>query len=185
MPLNAAPDAGGTVSPSPEPVEPRVWVERLRLTNFRNYTSLGLSAGPEPIVLTGPNGSGKTNLLEAVSLLTAGQGLRRSPFPELARVGSPDWAVAATLRTLLAHPIGRDRVSDALATVLPTFDSRSQIAACETLAHLEARRSVPALVELLFVPIPEVRQAAWSALRALTGQELPAEPQIWEEYAFG
>lgn len=101
MPLNAAPDADGTVSPSPEPVEPRVWVERLRLTNFRNYTSLALSAGPEPIVLTGPNGSGKTNLLEAVSLLTAGQGLRRSPFPELARVGSADWAVAATMRTPL------------------------------------------------------------------------------------
>lgn len=97
----------------------------------------------------------------------------------------PPTELSATLRTLLAHPIGRDRVSDALATVLPTLDSRSQIAACETLAYLEARRSVPALVELLFVPIPEVRQAAWSALRALTGQELPAEPQIWEEYAFG
>lgn len=101
MPLNAVPRADGTASPSPDPAEPRVWVERLRLTNFRNYTSVGLSVGPEPVVLTGPNGSGKTNLLEAVSLLTAGQGLRRSPFPELARVGSPDWAVAATLRTPL------------------------------------------------------------------------------------
>ena len=101
MPLNAVPRADGTVSSSPELAEPRVWVERLRLTNFRNYTSVGLSVGPEPVVLTGPNGSGKTNLLEAVSLLTAGQGLRRSPFPELARVGSPDWAVAATMRTPL------------------------------------------------------------------------------------
>src|SRR6186997_2402473 len=101
MPLNAVPRADGTASPSPDPAEPRVWVERLRLTNFRNYTSVGLSVGPEPVVLTGPNGSGKTNMLEAVSLLTAGQGLRRSPFPELARVGSPDWAVAATLRTPL------------------------------------------------------------------------------------
>jgi DNA replication and repair protein RecF len=101
MPSNAAPHADGAVSSSPEPAEPRLWVERLRLTNFRNYANLGLSAGPEPIVLTGPNGSGKTNLLEAVSLLTAGQGLRRSPFPELARVGSADWAVAATMRTPL------------------------------------------------------------------------------------
>ena len=101
MPLNAVPRADGTVASSPEPAEPRVWVERLRLTNFRNYTSVGLCVGPEPVVLTGPNGSGKTNLLEAVSLLTAGQGLRRSPFPELARVGSADWAVAATMRTPL------------------------------------------------------------------------------------
>jgi DNA replication and repair protein RecF len=102
MPLNAVPrDDGTAAASSPEPAESRLWVERLRLTNFRNYTSVGLSVGPEPVVLTGPNGSGKTNLLEAVSLLTAGQGLRRSPFPELARVGSPDWAVAATLRTPL------------------------------------------------------------------------------------
>ena len=101
MPLNAVPRADGGVSRSPELAEPRVWVELVRLTNFRNYTSLGLTFGPEPVVLTGPNGSGKTNLLEAVSLLTAGQGLRRSPFPELARVGSADWAVAATMRTPL------------------------------------------------------------------------------------
>jgi DNA replication and repair protein RecF len=96
MPLNAISRADGSAASS---AEPRVWVERLRLTNFRNYTSVSLSAGPEPIVLTGPNGAGKTNLLEAVSLLTAGQGLRRSPFPELARMGSADWAVAATVRT--------------------------------------------------------------------------------------
>ena len=103
MPLTAASHEHGAVAPSSLPSSPRVWVERLRLTNFRNYTSVSLSAGPEPVVLTGPNGSGKTNLLEAVSLLTPGQGLRRSPFPELARVGSPDWAVAATVHT----PAGR------------------------------------------------------------------------------
>ena len=102
MPLNAVPrDDGAAAASLPQPAEPRLWVERLRLTNFRNYTSVGLAVGAEPVVLTGPNGSGKTNLLEAVSLLTAGQGLRRSPFPELARVGSPDWAVAATVRTPL------------------------------------------------------------------------------------
>jgi DNA replication and repair protein RecF len=78
----------------------RLWVEQLRLTNFRNYPTLGLTFGPEPVVLIGPNGSGKTNMMEAVSLLAAGQGLRRSPFPELARAGGQgDWAVAARLRT--------------------------------------------------------------------------------------
>lgn len=97
----AAPDAGAAVATSPKLVEPRVWVERLRLTNFRNYARAALPVGPGQIVLTGPNGSGKTNLLEAVSLLTAGQGLRRAPYPELARMGSTDWAVAATVRTPL------------------------------------------------------------------------------------
>jgi DNA replication and repair protein RecF len=82
--------------PGPAP-QARIWVERLRLTNFRNYQSLALSVGPAPVVLTGSNGAGKTNLLEAVSLLTAGQGLRRAPYPELTRIGSAGWAVAASV----------------------------------------------------------------------------------------
>ena len=49
-------------------------------------------------VVTGPNGSGKTNLLEAVSLLQPGRGLRGARMAELARQG-PDapgtWGVAA------------------------------------------------------------------------------------------
>jgi DNA replication and repair protein RecF len=78
-----------------------LWVEELRLTNFRNYASLALTVGPEPIVLVGPNGAGKTNLMEAVSMLSAGQGLRRAPFSDLARAaGSGDWAVAARLNTV-------------------------------------------------------------------------------------
>jgi DNA replication and repair protein RecF len=77
-----------------------MWVERLTLTNFRSYASLALEARPGPVVLAGPNGAGKTNLLEAMSLLAPGQGLRRAPFPELARAGGAgDWAVAAHLIT--------------------------------------------------------------------------------------
>jgi DNA replication and repair protein RecF len=81
--------------PRPERARPSAWVERIQLTDFRNYNAARLVAGPEPVVLTGPNGSGKTNFLEAVSLLTSGQGLRRAPYPELARMGSGGWAVAA------------------------------------------------------------------------------------------
>jgi DNA replication and repair protein RecF len=79
----------------------RMWIERLQLTDFRNYAGLSLNVGPAPVVLTGANGSGKTNLLEALSLLTSGQGLRRAPYPELARMGRPSWAVAARLVTPL------------------------------------------------------------------------------------
>ncbi len=79
---------------------PRLWVERLTLTNFRNYASLSLELGPEPVVLVGNNGAGKTNLMEAVSLLAPGQGLRRSSFPDLARAaGNSNWAVAAHMHT--------------------------------------------------------------------------------------
>jgi DNA replication and repair protein RecF len=89
----------------------RVWVERLRLTDFRNYRSLSLSVGPGAVVLVGANGSGKTNLLEAVSLLTSGQGLRRAPYPELARMGATAWAVAARLNT----PLGGVDIGTGLA----------------------------------------------------------------------
>jgi DNA replication and repair protein RecF len=85
-------------------VAARAWVERLQLTNFRNSASLVLEVGPRPVVLTGANGSGKTNLLEAVSLLTPGQGLRRAPYPELARLGAAGWAVAGRLN-LPAGPV--------------------------------------------------------------------------------
>lgn len=71
-------------------------VARLALTNFRNYRSLTLDLEPAPVVLVGDNGAGKTNILEAASLLTAGQGLRRAPFAELAAAGGDgSWAVAA------------------------------------------------------------------------------------------
>ncbi len=93
----AAPDvARGSDAHLQSKLDQRLWVERLWLTNFRNYASVSLELGPRPIVLTGPNGVGKTNLLEAVSLLAPGQGLRSAPFPDLARAGGDgSWAVAA------------------------------------------------------------------------------------------
>lgn len=81
---------------------PRVWVERLTLTDFRNHAHLSLSFDARPVVITGPNGAGKTNLIEAISLLAPGQGLRRAPYPEIARRGADAWAAAARVNT----PIG-------------------------------------------------------------------------------
>lgn len=79
---------------------PRLWVERLTLTGFRNYAALALELGAAPVVLTGPNGSGKTNVLEAVSLLAPGQGLRQAPLPDLARTtGDGAWSVSARVHT--------------------------------------------------------------------------------------
>lgn len=89
-----------------------LWVERIALTNFRNYAYATLDAGPEPVVLVGANGAGKTNILEAVSLLAAGQGLRRAAYSDLARgAGDGSWAVAAKVH-------GRDGPVD-IGTGLP------------------------------------------------------------------
>jgi DNA replication and repair protein RecF len=73
-------------------------LRRLTLTDFRSYATLRFTPAAPICVFTGPNGSGKTNLLEAISLLVPGRGLRGAKFSELARRGagtSGGWAVAA------------------------------------------------------------------------------------------
>lgn len=78
-----------------------LWVERLALTNFRGYAQATIETGPEPQVIAGANGAGKTNLLEALSLLSPGQGMRRVPFAEIPRAaGDGGFAVAAKVHTL-------------------------------------------------------------------------------------
>jgi len=79
-------------------------VRQLRLTDFRNYRRLRLDCGAAPVVLVGDNGTGKTNLLEALSFLAPGRGLRRARLDEICRRGAnreaaTSWAVAATLDT--------------------------------------------------------------------------------------
>ena len=73
-------------------------VSRLALTDFRSYASARIEPGPGFVLLFGENGAGKTNLLEAVSLLTPGRGLRGASLSEMARQGgSGGFAVAAKL----------------------------------------------------------------------------------------
>jgi len=70
---------------------------RLSLTDFRSYTELSWRPETAMSVVVGPNGSGKTNLLEALSLLVPGRGLRGARAADLARRGegaSGRWAVA-------------------------------------------------------------------------------------------
>ncbi len=65
------------------------YLQSLALSNFRNYNYARMEVSPEPVVLTGANGSGKTNILEAISLLTAGRGLRRAKLSEIDKKPSP------------------------------------------------------------------------------------------------
>lgn len=76
-------------------------LERLVLTDFRGYASLTWRPAGRIAVLFGPNGSGKTNLLEAISLLVPGRGLRAARTADLARRDGPGgWAVAGRFQTL-------------------------------------------------------------------------------------
>jgi len=72
----------------------------LYLTAFRSYSETELLLDARPVVLTGANGSGKTNLLEAVSLLVPGKGLRRAALSDFqAKHRATPWVVAARLIT--------------------------------------------------------------------------------------
>ena len=65
-------------------------ITRLSLTDFRNHADAVVEpGGPGFVLLSGSNGAGKTNVLEAVSLLTPGRGLRQVPMAEMARRAGP------------------------------------------------------------------------------------------------
>ena len=61
---------------------------RLSLTDFRNHAGADMAAGPGLVALHGDNGAGKTNILEAISLLAPGRGLRRAALSDMVRDGA-------------------------------------------------------------------------------------------------
>lgn len=82
-------------------------IKRLTLTEFRNYESLRLETEISPVIITGENGVGKTNILEAISFLTPGRGLRGARLADIKRIipnnedtgipHSESWYVAAEI----------------------------------------------------------------------------------------
>lgn len=75
-------------------------IRHVSLHQFRSYDRLELPLDGRSVVLTGPNGAGKTNLLEALSMFSAGRGLRHATLEELRRHGAETgWAVNVTLGT--------------------------------------------------------------------------------------
>ncbi len=82
-------------------------LSRLVLHQFRNYQELDLSLQSNPVILTGSNGAGKTNILEAISFLSPGRGLRSVKLSQVTNLkklnqGLPaaaSWAIAATVES--------------------------------------------------------------------------------------
>lgn len=72
-------------------------VRWLKVSDFRCYAQARLEMDGRPVVLTGENGAGKTNLLEALSFLAPGRGLRWARLSEVTRIGAPEWSVAASI----------------------------------------------------------------------------------------
>ena len=71
-------------------------VQSLKLNNFRSYETLDCTFRGCSVVLLGSNGSGKTNILESLSLLSPGRGLRRAPFEQFRNFKGPaEWGINA------------------------------------------------------------------------------------------
>ncbi|MDQ3697891.1 MAG: DNA replication and repair protein RecF [Gemmatimonadota bacterium] len=101
-------EAGGAAAPSPAggslaPEQARL--QRLRIRDFRNLTTVDLEPPPEGLALVGDNGQGKTNFLEAVYYLQLLRSFRGARDQELVRFGAAGFNVAATVEAARAHEI--------------------------------------------------------------------------------
>jgi DNA replication and repair protein RecF len=73
-------------------------IESLSVRSFRNLSSVDLEPGPRFNVVSGDNGQGKTNLLEAVYVLATSRSFRTSKLVELVESGGETASIRARLR---------------------------------------------------------------------------------------
>lgn len=141
------------------------FVRRLTLSNFRSYHAAQIQldrAGP--VVLTGANGAGKTNLIEAVSLLAPGRGLRRATMEELAfSEGDGAWAISAEIEGMLGlATLGTGIDPPAAEESIPTrkcrIDRESVGSATAFADHLRVVWLTPAMDPLFNGPASERRR---------------------------
>ncbi len=81
---------------APDAARKRARIKRLTITNFRSYARVEIDFDGRPAAISGANGAGKTNILEAISLIGPGRGVRSARLDELPRIeGDGGWAVSA------------------------------------------------------------------------------------------
>src|SRR5476651_2434322 len=141
------------------------FIRRLSLANFRSYHAAQIELErPGPVVLTGANGAGKTNLIEAISLLAPGRGLRRATMDELAfSEGDGSWAVSAEIEGMLGLSTlgtGIDPpTADETATVRKCRVDREAVGSAAAFAdHLRVVWLTPAMDPLFNGPASERRR---------------------------
>lgn len=141
----------------------QLWIARLSLTNFRNYAQMTLTVEARSAVLTGQNGAGKTNILEAISMLSPGRGLRGAAFTDLARLqGDGGWAVSARLwRGDTEIPVGtgqRVGASGNASARVVRIDGEQSSSAGALGEHVQVLWLIPAMDGLFTGPASERRR---------------------------
>lgn len=144
-------------------------LQKLNLTHFRGYDALRLDLAGDSglVVLTGSNGAGKTNILEAVSLLVPGKGLRGADLLEMKdREAAPAdcWAVAAEVETstgiITRLGTGLDRNSKRRTVRIDGKESRTQN---ELAKHMACVWLTPQM-DRLFLEGPSTRRKFFDRL---------------------
>jgi DNA replication and repair protein RecF len=139
-------------------------IRRLSVSNFRSYHAAQIEVAAGPVVLVGPNGSGKTNLIEAISFLAPGRGLRRAVLGDVAfSEGDGSWAVAADVEgalglATLGTGIEPPASEDAAVTRKCRIDREPVASATAFADHLRVVWLVPAMDGLFNGPASERRR---------------------------
>lgn len=96
-------------------------ISKLNLTDFRNHSFTSIITDKKFIALVGKNGSGKTNIIEAISMFASGKGLRSAQLLEQSNVnGNGGWSVFMEVKsskgiTKLGTGIGSSQIFDGKA----------------------------------------------------------------------
>jgi len=119
-----------------------VYVRRLELVDFRSYERVSLELEPGPNVFVGPNGVGKTNLIEALGYVATLDSHRVATDAPLVRMG----AAAAVIRCAVTHE-GRELLVE--LEIVPGKANRARIGRSPA---RRARDVLGALRMVLFAP---------------------------------
>jgi len=98
----------------------------------------------------------------------------------MARLSADDPALAvAAVRELAQHRLNRDESAEAVAAILWRPEQDLVVVACSTLGYYGSPRALPGLLQALERHEKQVVDAAATALRAITGLDLPPDPDAW------
>jgi DNA replication and repair protein RecF len=138
-------------------------IRRLTLTNFRSYRTAQIEVGAGAVVLVGENGAGKTNLIEAISFLAPGRGLRRATLDEVAfQEGDGSWAVSADVEGALGlATLGTGIEAPAEGATISRkcrIDREPAVSVAALADHLRVIWLVPAMDQMFNGPASERRR---------------------------
>lgn len=106
--------------------------------------------------------------------------LKESSNYWIKRLGSQDLGASAeAIRTISKRRYGRDTLALAVARLLDVGHDEVKPMACAALANLGSKPAMPWLLEALDHESKVIAEAALTALRALTGKDLPMDRETW------